>query len=192
MTEVCFGQKAFRKRFCSRGWWVWNRPCGHGTELTEFKNHLYHTQTRGLIFGGSRVELAVGIHDPHGSLPTRGTLWFRVLSYLSSTRTHRRLEAHTDRRRRLEAHTGPPPREHRGSPPSFGPATLTTPRLLSHQNIISNESLEEEVRQSGEETWKPLPAGQRRAAAGLRLLSPHAPHARAKENPFLASGAARR
>lgn len=37
MTEVCFGQKAFRKRFCSGGWWVWNRPCGHGTELTEFK-----------------------------------------------------------------------------------------------------------------------------------------------------------
>lgn len=121
MTKVCFGQKTFRlairKRLCSRGWWVWNRlSCARGTELTELII-ICGTQIHGLTSGGSRAEPGVGIHDPHGSLPTRGMLSFRALSSYAP-----QIPVHSP-----ALHTSPATA---GNPPGFVPAALTTPTAL--------------------------------------------------------------
>ena len=66
-----------RDRLCPRGRWAWNGlPRAVGTALSAGVHGAFGQRSQGLNFGWSCREPRMGLHDPHGSLPTQNIILF--------------------------------------------------------------------------------------------------------------------
>ena len=78
-----------RKRFCTqrvvRHWDRLPKSLGHSTKPTRVQQAFgQHSQTDGLIFGCSCVELRVGCNDPFGSLSTQDIFMILCITFVTT------------------------------------------------------------------------------------------------------------
>lgn len=81
------GWVGVRDRFCTGGWWARNGLPGAAdtAPVPEFRERLGRSETLGLDFGWSSVELGAGLSDPCGSAPTQNVLLFYEFATMPSS-----------------------------------------------------------------------------------------------------------